>query len=97
MLGAIIRSAIKRKEIDLGIQWRDGAFWRSGAKLLDEALVNENFRWLSDPKYSTVVAPFEKRLHHFLEAQRQPEGYQIGHTSFTIRNHARVDTIAGGG
>ncbi len=68
-----IETILSLSEVDLGIQWRDGAFYPSGAKLLDEALVNENLKWLSDSKYSTVLAPFEKGLGHYLEAQRQPE------------------------
>lgn len=72
-LDTAIKLAISESEIDLGIEWRDGLFYPSGAKLLDETLINENLKWLSDPKYSTVLAPFEKGLHHFLEAQRQPE------------------------
>ena len=68
-----MKTILSLTEVDLGIQWRDGAFWPSGAQLLDEALVNENLKWLSDPKYITVLTPFEKGLRHFLEAQKQPE------------------------
>jgi len=72
-LNELIQEVISLSEVDLGIEWRDGAFWPSGAKLLDEALVNENLKWLSDTKYANVGAPFEKGLHHLLEAQHQPE------------------------
>jgi len=72
-LDAIIKAAISQSEIDLGVEWRDGLFYQSGAKLLDEALVNENLKWLSDPKYINVLTPFEKGLRHFLEAKKQPE------------------------
>jgi len=68
-----MKTILSLTEVDLGIQWRDGVFWPSGAKLLDEALVNENLKWLSDAKYITVLTPFEKGLRHFLEAQKQPE------------------------
>lgn len=68
-----IKTILSLTEVDLGIQWRNGVFWRSGAKLLDEALVNENLRWLSDPKYIDVLTPFEKGLRHFIEAKKQPE------------------------
>ena len=68
-----MKTILSLTEVDLGIQWRDGAFWPSGATLLDEALVNENLKWLSDPKYIAVLTPFEKGLRHFLEAQQQPE------------------------
>lgn len=68
-----MKTILSLTEVDLGIQWKDGAFWRSGAKLLDKALVNENLKWLSDPKYVDVLTPFERGLHHFLEAQKRPE------------------------
>ncbi len=73
MLDELIQEVISLSEVDLGIEWRDGSFWPSGAKLLDEALVNENLEWLSGTKYADVGAPFEKGLHHLLEAQSQPE------------------------
>ncbi len=68
-----IQYAISLSETDIGIEWRDGAFWPSGAKLLDEALVNENLKWLADKGYHDVLVPFEKGLRHFLEAQQKPE------------------------
>lgn len=73
ILEAIIKSAISESEVDLGIQWRNGAFWPSRAKLLDTALVNESLDWLSAPQYSNVLVPFEKGLRHFLEAHNKPE------------------------
>lgn len=68
-----IRHAISLSETDLGIEWRDGTFWASGAEVLDEALVNENLKWLDDKDYQDVRAPFEKGLRHFLEAMQKPE------------------------
>jgi len=72
-LANTVESIIAESEVDIGLQWRGGVFWPSGAKLLDEALVNENLKWLSDPKYADVLTPFEKGLQHLLEAQKQPE------------------------
>ena len=68
-----IEGIISESETDLGVEWRDGAFQPSGAKLLDEALVNENLNWLADKGYQDVIVPFEKGLRHFLEAQQKPE------------------------
>lgn len=68
-----IKTILSLTEVDLGIRWRDGVFWRSGAELLDEALVNENLKWLSNPKYIDILTAFEKGLRHFIEAQKQPE------------------------
>ena len=41
-LTQIIESAVASSELDLGIKWRNGKFWPSGERLLDEALVE---RW----------------------------------------------------
>lgn len=68
-----IETILSLSEIDLGIRWKDGVFWKSGAKLLDEALVNEPLQWLSNQKYHNVLAPFEKGLRLFLEATKYPE------------------------
>ncbi len=73
LLTWLIQNTITMSETDLGIEWRDGSFWPSGAKLLDEALLNENLKWLSDQTLHGVLVPFEKGLRHFLEACRQPE------------------------
>ncbi len=73
MLSVYINTILKDSEIDLGITWKDGAFIRSGAKILDEKLVNESLRWLSDPKYKNVYDPFVKGLSHFLESEKRPE------------------------
>ena len=72
-LSNLIQYAISLSEADLGIEWRDGVFWPAGAKLLDEALVNENLKWLADRDYQDVLVPFEKGLRHFLEAIQKPE------------------------
>ncbi len=61
-----------KREIDLGIEWKDGIFQPSGAKLLDEELVNEPMKWLADPKYKNVLQPFQKGLKHYLEATKDP-------------------------
>lgn len=72
-LSEIIENCLSLSEVDLEIAWRDGSFWPSGAKLLDEDLVNVNLKWLSDLGFQAVLAPFEKGLRHFLEANKQPE------------------------
>ena len=44
-----------------------------GARLLDERLVNDQLRWLSDPKYSAVYGPFEEGFSHFLETEKKSQ------------------------
>jgi hypothetical protein len=71
-LNNMIVLVLSQSEIDLGVSWQKPFFTRSGARLLDQHLVNEPLRWLSDPKYRSVYAPFEKGLSHFLEAEKKP-------------------------
>ncbi len=74
-LDAIITSTISESETDLEIEWREGLFYRTGAKLLDEGLVNEELKWLADQKYSNVLQPFQKGLGLYLEAVRDTSRY----------------------
>jgi hypothetical protein len=68
ILNKVVRAAISESEVDLGIEWKGGVFWPSGAKLLDEELVSEPMRWLDDPKYKNVLEPFQKGLKYYMEA-----------------------------
>lgn len=68
-----IEIALYASETDLGIKWESPVFVRTGAQLLDAHLINEPLRWLSDPKYDTVHAPFKKGLSHYLEAEKKSD------------------------
>ena len=72
-LSILVNLVLKESETDLGITWQDGKFMPTGARLLDQELVNEPLRWLSNPKYKNVYHPFAKGLSHFLEAEKRPE------------------------
>lgn len=69
----LIKQLLEESEIDLGVSWENGRFIKSGAKLLDDKLVNDNLDWLRDKRYSSVLAPFEKGLDHFLHSDKRPE------------------------
>ncbi len=69
----IIIELLSDSPVDLGVTWKDGKFYQKGAEELDDKLVNENLKWLSDEKYSTVRVPFEKALRHLLESHKRPE------------------------
>lgn len=73
MLSSLVSLILEESEVDLGITWQDGKFIPTGARLLDQELVNEPLRWLSNPKYKNVYHPFAKGLSHFLEAEKRPE------------------------
>lgn len=74
---AVLDSTISRivadSELDLGIRWGNGQFIRTGAKLLDEKLVNDSLRWLSHKNYQSVLEPYSKGLEHFLQSEKRPQ------------------------
>lgn len=72
-LDKIIRWALSVSEVDLNVEWDSGIFKKRGAELFDKDLVREPMKWLADPKYKNVLAPFEKGLNHYLEANKKPE------------------------
>jgi hypothetical protein len=43
-----IETALDQATVDLGVTWTDGMFYPSGARELDEPLVEETFKWLAD-------------------------------------------------
>ena len=67
-VSATVAEIINESETDLGIRWEPPIFVRTGAPLLNERLVNEPLRWLSEPQYGSVRRPFSKGLSHYLEA-----------------------------
>ena len=64
---------INQPEADIGIVWKDGRFFPTGAESLDNELLNDPLDWLRRKGHSTVIEPFEKARHHFLEAESQPK------------------------
>ncbi|HQR31900.1 MAG TPA: hypothetical protein PLK30_04115 [Blastocatellia bacterium] len=68
-----ILNALAVMEIDIGIRWKNGKFSKSGAKSLDENLVNEPLHWLKGLQYQGVLQPYSKGLEHFLQATKRPE------------------------
>ncbi|NQT57188.1 MAG: hypothetical protein HQ551_13280 [Desulfobacteraceae bacterium] len=69
----LIISLLEESEVDLGVRWENGRFIKSGAKILDDKLVNDVLYWLRDNKYISVMKPFEKGLEHFLHSDKRPE------------------------
>ena len=64
---------IPASELDLDVRWENGKFIRIGAKLFDEKIVDDVLNWLRRKGHPTVIEPFEKARHHFLEAESQPK------------------------
>ncbi len=71
-MSTTLNDLVKNSETDLGIEWRPPMFVPTGARLLDDRLVNDPLDWLSDPKYQTVYDAFAKGLSHFLETEGKP-------------------------
>jgi hypothetical protein len=69
----IILEIISMNEVDLQIYWENGLFYPTGAKLMDEALVNELLEWLKKPEYASILTPFQKGLRHYSESIKRPE------------------------
>ena len=67
-----IESIVKLSEVDLGIEWKSGAFYKKGAQLLDDKLINDSLGWISIKRYQSVYKPFSNGLKHFIESERNP-------------------------
>ena len=72
-IGEVIEAILGMAEVDLGVRWDGKRFLPSGAKLLDDGLVNDSLSWLREKSYQTVLAPFEKSLSHLLKAGSEPK------------------------
>lgn len=57
-------------ETDLGVFWKDGKFYLSGAKELDEALVSDTLEWLSS--YPATQKQFAVALDHYKKSIQTP-------------------------
>jgi hypothetical protein len=73
MLSSDIEMILSQSEVDLGVTWSKGRFYPSGAKELDEALVNEPLDWLRKKGYESALKPYTKALQHYLNSVRNQE------------------------
>lgn len=72
-LEAIVNRLIMESEVNLSIYWKEGEFFREGAPILDQKLVNDVLGWLESSHFDSVVGPFQKGLKHLLNSDRRPE------------------------
>lgn len=63
-LSSNIQNSLSRSTCDLGVRWKDGFFYPSGAKELDETLVDETLGWLS--KYPDEKKDYQKALEFYI-------------------------------
>lgn len=71
-----LKEIFHESEHDIGLEWRAGQFWPTGAKILDEKLVNENLKWLHDKGHANIYESFEKALVDYSESISRPEKLQ---------------------
>lgn len=57
-------------ETDLGVFWKDGKFYLSGAKELDEALIADSLEWLT--AFPKAQKQFEIALDHYKKSLQNP-------------------------
>ena len=62
-LNHAIEVTLAASSVDLAVRWKDGLFYPSGAKELDEKLINDNLEWLN--KFPDVKQFFSTALSHF--------------------------------
>jgi hypothetical protein len=72
-LTGTVERLLQNAETDLGVRWENGLFYPSGAKLLDDRLVNDSLHWVRDKGYENVSAPLEKALRHLLDVKKRPD------------------------
>ncbi|MHB8481693.1 MAG: hypothetical protein ACYDBV_02990 [Nitrospiria bacterium] len=68
-----IQNIVSMSEYDLGVKWEEDHFKRTGAKILDDALVNDSLKWLQEKGLKNILIPFNKALLHYSESIRHPE------------------------
>ena len=66
-LAASIDRALSRATVDIGIKWKDGMFYPSGAQVLDHALLEDPFDWLNE--YPSEKSDFSKAIQNYTKKE----------------------------
>lgn len=77
-------------ETDLGVFWKDGKFYLSGAKELDEALIGDTLEWLA--KYPEAQKQFSTALGHY---KKSIQNIAAGKDAIT-NSYTSVEVLAKG-
>lgn len=64
MISQGVANALSHTTINLGISWKDGMFYPSGVKILDEQLIEDSFKWLDN--FPDEKKDFKKALDHYI-------------------------------
>lgn len=92
-LNQAVELALAATTSDLGIRWKDGMFYPSGAKELDEKLIGENLEWLK--KYPEVKKYFSISLNHFKKSISDPDSRKDAITNSYSSIEALTQKILG--
>jgi len=65
LIDARISNALSQATCDLGVRWKDGLFYPSGAEELDKALIEEPLVWLD--KYPNEREDYKRALDCYVE------------------------------
>jgi len=57
---------LSHSDSKIGIFWKEGKFYKAGAKELDEALIKDNLEWLNN--FPKVKSQYNNALKHFKES-----------------------------
>lgn len=79
-----ISLAMDNSAVDLGISWKEGMFYPSGAKKLDMDLIEEPFEWLG--AFTEVKEDFKKALSSYFKKDYPAT---IDHCYLTVEGLAR--------
>jgi len=72
-LGESSKRLLDASEVDLGFAADVGGFLPSGARLLDDRLINDTLAFLRDPEYRAVLDPSRKGSPIFCTPNKRPE------------------------
>jgi hypothetical protein len=71
LLSQLIEAALSRCTCDIGVRWKEGLFYPSGAKELDEPLIGEVLTWLKG--YPNEEKDYRAALHHYMTGDSLPD------------------------
>jgi len=66
-----IENILSQCTCDIGVRWKDGFFYSSGAKELDEPLIGDTLTWLRD--YPREEKDYRTALRHYIAGDSLPD------------------------
>ncbi len=82
-----INKALSYATVDIGIRWKNGIFYPSGAKILDEKLIEDPFDWLNE--FPDEKKDFETALSHYISKDNKKLGDVVSNCYLVVEGLAR--------